>query len=208
VDLGIFLLALVIAYLLPGPDMIVVLHMTASHGRKQAVAAAFGLGVARASHVVLAGLGLAALLQASVWAFDMVRYGGAVYLAWLGVTLLRLPSHSENLPPVGTERPEELSVGAAICRGLLTNILNPKALLFCSVLLPQFILPDAGGVAVQFLMLGAILVAVGFAFDMVFTVAGLALATFVVRHAWADRLRRWIFAAFLICFGLRLAWMT
>ena len=99
-------------------------------------------------------------------------------------------------------------MGGAICRGLLTNGLNPKALLFCSVLLPQFLHPDAGGVAVQFLMLGAILVAVGFAFDMVFIVAGLALATFMARNAWADCLRRRIFAAFLICLGLRLVWMS
>ncbi|MEG0885579.1 MAG: LysE family transporter, partial [Janthinobacterium sp.] len=61
---------------------------------------------------------------------------------------------------------------AALQRGLLTNLLNPKALLFCSVLLPQFIDPQAGPVAAQFALLGVILVAVGFAFDCCYALAG------------------------------------
>lgn len=97
------------------------------------------------------------------------------------------------------------SGSAAACRGFLTNLLNPKALLFCSVLLPQFIRPEHGSVHGQFLFLGMLLVAVGLMFDLIYVGTGAALGRWFARHPLAQTLQRWVFATMLIGFGLRLA---
>lgn len=202
-ELSIFVGALAVAYLVPGPDMILLLHTGASPGRAQALAAAVGLAAARAMHVALAGLGLAALLRTAPLAFEGVRIAGAAYLIWIGIGILRAPS----LLPDGSGGPQDRahSYASAVRRGLLTNLLNPKALLFCSVLLPQFIRPELGSVAEQFLLLGTILVGVGAAFDVVYALTGSSLGNWLARCRPARIIQRWAFAALLIGFGTRLA---
>jgi len=93
----------------------------------------------------------------------------------------------------------------AAVRGFLTNLLNPKALLFCSVLLPQFVRSENGSMPGQFAMLGAILVATGLAFDLAYVVTGATLSRWAVRNPLNQALQRWVFAALLVGFGLRLA---
>ena len=97
------------------------------------------------------------------------------------------------------------SYPAAARRGLLTNLLNPKALLFCSVLLPRFIQPEHGSAPGQFLLLGAILVGVGLAFDLLYAGAGATLGRWIARHPRVQALQRSVFASLLIGFGVRLA---
>ena len=172
--LWLFFMALAVVYLLPGPDMILLLQTGARQGKGAALATAVGLGIARGCHVALAALGLAALFKAAPWTFDMVRLAGAAYLLWIGIQCLRttmLPSLTSTADATG-EKPRW---GAAIRRGLLTNLLNPKALLFCSVLLPQFIDPQAGPVLGQFATLGVVLVGVGLLFDSAYALVGTAL---------------------------------
>ena len=132
-ELWMFVGALAVAYLVPGPDMLLLLQTAASHSRLQSAATIAGLALARAAHVALAGLGLAALLQAAPWAFNTVRLFGAGYLIWLGISIWR----ASSLVPENACAKRSRTALAAFRRGLLTNISNPKALLFCSVLLPQ-----------------------------------------------------------------------
>ncbi|MBO1076440.1 LysE family translocator [Roseomonas marmotae] len=202
-EFWIFMTALAIAYLLPGPDMVLILQTAARQGRKAALATALGLALARAAHVTIAGAGLATLLLATPWAFDAVRMAGAAYLCWIGWTLLRplaAPAPAAATPPWRAAA----SCRAALRRGLLTNISNPKALLFCSVLLPQFIEP-AGSAAAQFILLGAVLVAVGAGFDLAYAWMGARLGRWMARHPAAEQVQRWAFAFLLMGFGLRLA---
>ena len=203
-DLWMFIGALAVAYLVPGPDMALLLQTGALRGRAYALATAVGLALARAAHVALAALGLAALLRTAPWAFELARLAGAAYLVRLGIGILRARSlaSQETATPGSGKSP---SYGAAIRRGLLTNLLNPKALLFCSVLLPQFIRPEHGDVAGQFFWLGAILVGVGIAFDVLYAGAGAALGRWVARRPIAQALQRWVFASLLIGFAARLA---
>lgn len=92
----------------------------------------------------------------------------------------------------------------AIQRGLLTNLLNPKALLFCSILLPQFINPQEGNTIFQFALLGIVLVAVGLVFDLIFSISGSWLGRFMKHNSNLLRLQRWVFGTLLIGFGVRL----
>ena len=93
------------------------------------------------------------------------------------------------------------------CAGWLTNLLNPKALLFCSVLLPQFIDPQAGPVVAQFVQLGMVLVIVGLLFDSGYALIGAGLGRWLERSPSAQRVQQWLFGSLLIGFALRLSFM-
>lgn len=203
-ELWVFLVALSVAYLLPGPDMILLLQTGARQGKALALTTAIGLGLARACHVALAGMGLATLFKVAPWTFDVVRLGGAAYLLWLGVQCLR----ANMLPALdSTNTATTTAWRAALQRGLLTNLLNPKALLFCSVLLPQFINPQAGPVAAQFAILGVILVAAGFVFDCFYALAGARIGQWLARNRSAQRVQQWLFGGLLIGFAVRLTFV-
>ncbi|PBJ18388.1 Homoserine/homoserine lactone efflux protein [Pseudomonas sp. ACN8] len=203
--LWLFFMALAVVYLLPGPDMILLLQTGARQGKGAALATAVGLGIARGCHVALAALGLAALFKAAPWTFDVVRLVGAAYLLWIGIQCLR----TTMLPSLNSADTtgEKLRWGAAIRRGLLTNLLNPKALLFCSVLLPQFINPQAGPVLGQFATLGVVLVGIGLLFDSAYALVGAALGRWLQRSPSAQRLQQWLFGSLLIGFAVRLTFV-
>ncbi|WP_085532691.1 MULTISPECIES: LysE family translocator [unclassified Pseudomonas] len=203
-QLWMFFLALAVVYLLPGPDMILLLQTGARQGKGLALATAVGLAIARGCHVALAALGLATLFKAAPWTFEVVRLGGATYLLWLGVQCLRA-----NLLPClqDGQAASALRWRGAIRRGLLTNLLNPKALLFCSVLLPQFIDPQAGPVAAQFASLGLLLVLVGLLFDSAYALAGAWIGRWLAHNRAAQRVQQWLFGSLLIGFAVRLTFV-
>ncbi|MGE8098868.1 LysE family translocator [Pseudomonas fluorescens] len=203
--LWMFFLALAVVYLLPGPDMILLLQTGARQGKAAALATAIGLAIARGCHVALAALGLATLFKAAPWTFEVVRLAGAAYLLWLGIQCLR----SNLLPNLNTNGTvaAKLAWREAIQRGLLTNLLNPKALLFCSVLLPQFINPQAGPVLTQFATLGVLLVVAGLLFDSGYALIGAWLGRWLERSPSAQRMQQWLFGSLLIGFALRLTFV-
>ncbi|WFE71608.1 LysE family translocator [Halomonas sp. M1] len=201
-ELGLFIGALAIVYLIPGPDMLLVLHTSSTLGRGHGLATALGLAIARGAHVALAGLGLAALFIAAPWLFDVVRYAGAAYLVWLALQLIRArpsPRTKQHATPL------KGSYYMAFRRGLLTNLLNPKSLLFCSVLLPQFVHAEQGAVALQFTLLGAMLVGIGLIYDAFYACIGAKMQRWVAGNQKKQKIQNWVFGTLLIGFALRLA---
>jgi threonine/homoserine/homoserine lactone efflux protein len=206
--LAVYIAALFVVYAVPGPDMALVLQTSIGRGARSGFAAACGLGLSRATHVTLSACGVAALLRNAPWLYDVVRYGGAVYLAWVGVQIFRSPVFA--LPdgkgaPGAAERSDARPLHTAFVKGLLTNLLNPKALLFCSVLLPQFVRPEAGPVAWQMVELGVVLLIVGACFDAMYAIGAARIAGWMRAHPLAQTLQRWTFSAALIGFALRLS---
>jgi threonine/homoserine/homoserine lactone efflux protein len=156
--LAVFVGALAVVYALPGPDMALVLQTSATRGMRHGLATASGLATARATHVTISALGVAALLKSAPWLYEAVRIAGALYLSYVAVQIFRSPSFGLD----DAARPGATStLRSAVAKGMLSSILNPKALLFCSVLLPQFVHPEAGPVWSQVVELGVVLVAVG-----------------------------------------------
>lgn len=144
-----FAVATLLLNLSPGPDMMYVIARSLGQGRRAGVVSALGIGGGCLVHTAAAALGIAALLRSSPFAFQVVRYAGAVYLVYRGVRLLARRSAGN---PSAELAPENL---AAIFRqGVVTNVLNPKVALFFLAFLPQFVSPARGGVAVQMAALG------------------------------------------------------
>ncbi|MGF6484548.1 LysE family translocator [Paraburkholderia sp. JPY419] len=218
--LAVYVAALIVVYAVPGPDMALILQTSIARGVRSGFAAAAGLGVSRATHVTLSACGMAALLRNAPWLYDAVRYAGAVYLAWIGIQIFRspgfaLPAGAGDRQAAGASRVEstpssDADRGArplrtAFVKGLLTNLLNPKALLFCSVLLPQFVRPQAGPVAWQMIELGVVLLAIGACFDALYAIGAARIANWMRAHPLAQTLQRWTFSAALIGFAVRLS---
>ena len=138
--------------LTPGADMLFALGQGMRSGTKAGIAAGLGAGTGAICHTLAAGLGLAALLAAYPLAFEVVRWAGVAYLAWLAFQAFKTPPISadvQSAPPA--------SLINAWRKGILVNLLNPKVAVFMLALVPQFIDPSRGSVFLQFLILGAIL---------------------------------------------------
>lgn len=203
-SLSAFVVALALVYLLPGADMILVLHTGIRDGRLPALAAAVGLALARAVHVALAGAGLAALLRSSPALYDAMRLLGAAWIAWLGIEIARSPALS-SVEAATTADGARVSLGRAFAKGVVTNLPNPKALLFCSVLLPQFVAADESAVGARFALLGAVLVVVGMAFDLAYATSGTLIGRLVAGRPRIAHLQAYGFGALLLAFAAALA---
>ncbi len=110
------------------------------HGRRAALATAIGVNLGIALWSVAAALGVAAVLRASAAAFDVLRLAGTVYLVWLGARALVASFRRESSAPEHTQRRVKergaLEVRHAFRQGLISNLLNPKIVVFFTSLLP------------------------------------------------------------------------
>jgi threonine/homoserine/homoserine lactone efflux protein len=151
-DLALFVVSGLLLNVTPGPDTLYILGRSAAQGRRAGSVAALGIGAGCLFHILAAALGLSALLAASATAFTALKWLGAGYLLYVGVSFLlsrpRLPTTSASLPPA--------PLSTVFLQGLLTNVLNPKVALFFLAFLPQFIAPDAPSKALSFLFLGLV----------------------------------------------------
>ncbi|RQT05873.1 LysE family translocator [Burkholderia contaminans] len=198
----IYLAALAAIYAVPGPDMALVLQTSIGRGVRPGMAAAAGLSLARTAHVTLSACGVAALIRSAPWLYEVIRYGGALYLAYVAIQVFRSPVFALG---DGDAAASADALRQSFVKGLLTNLLNPKALLFCSVLLPQFVRPEAGLVVLQMFELGALLVAAGVCFDLACVFGASRIAAWMRAHPLAQTVQRWTFSAALIGFALRLS---
>src|ERR1700690_1653571 len=113
----------------PGPDFAIVLRQSITHGRKTAVWTSLGVGTGISIHVGYSLLGIGLLISQSQLWFDVVKYIGAGYLAWIGVHALRAKPAKDPGRPGATGVPIPETHGAFMT-GFLVNVLNPKAALF------------------------------------------------------------------------------
>lgn len=137
---------------LPGMDMAFVLGSTLVDGLKGGVAALAGIVAGGVVHTAMAALGVGLALRAVPQLLTVMLVVGALYLGWIGWSLLRGASALGEVR-AETSRPW----GATFRRGLLTCLLNPKAYLFMMAVYPQFARPEHGTMAVQAVAMGAII---------------------------------------------------
>ncbi|HEF4740122.1 TPA: LysE family translocator, partial [Burkholderia multivorans] len=197
----IYLAALAAIYAVPGPDMALVLQTSIGRGVRPGIAAAAGLSLSRSAHVTLSACGVAALIRSAPWLYEAIRYGGALYLGYVAIQVFRSPVFDVGNGDAAAAG----ELRQSFVKGLLTNLLNPKALLFCSVLLPQFVRPEAGPVVWQMFALGALLVAAGVCFDLACVFGASRIAAWMRAHPLAQTVQRWTFSAALLGFALRLS---
>ncbi len=143
-----FFVAAWVLILTPGPDMLFVIGQSLAGGARRGWAAMFGIVTGAMVHITLAVSGVAALLAASPALFEALRIAGALYLLWLGYGALRAAFRDGGaLAPARPAR-------AAFRDGFVTNLTNPKVILFFMAFLPQFVDPARGPAWAQMAILG------------------------------------------------------
>ncbi|MFF8277949.1 LysE family translocator [Streptomyces lateritius] len=195
VDLVGFLGVVLVAYVVPGPDFLVVVRAAAedpSRGRAAALGAQAGLCV----HMLAAAVGLAVMAARSPAVYDAIKLMGAAYLVYLGVRAVLAAGRPAGAPPLEAG-PAAGPRRSGFTEGLITNVLNPKAALFFLSVLPQFVNGD-GSLWQQILFLGILDVLVGvvywFALVLIATRLRALLARPKVRHRW-ELTTGWLFIA-------------
>jgi len=190
-----FLPAALALNLTPGPDMAFCLGQGLRSGPKAAVAASAGVSLGGLIHTTLAGLGLGAVVAAVPWAFDVIRWVGVAYLLYLAWGAFR---HAGGTTATGTA----MSVRRAFVAGLAVNLANPKVILFVLAFVPQFVVPQAGLVLVQFMIFGGIMAVGGFIIN---GGVGLFASGLGRKLAGGGRVLSWISGSIFAALAVRLA---
>ncbi|WP_315736482.1 MULTISPECIES: LysE family translocator [unclassified Bradyrhizobium] len=156
-DLPLFLVSGLLLNITPGPDTGYIVGRSAQIGWRGGAAAAFGISTGCLVHVFGSAIGLSALLTASATAFAAVKWAGAAYLVYLGITQLLARRPDAARASDATSMPA-VTLRQVFWQGALTNILNPKVAMFFLAFLPQFVAADAPHKALAFLLLGTIFI--------------------------------------------------
>jgi threonine/homoserine/homoserine lactone efflux protein len=161
-----FLTAAVLLAVAPGPGMLYVLARSLAGGKREGMLSALGTFLGGMVHVLAAALGVSVILARSALAFSTVKYAGAAYLCFLGVTMIldarKQDSFSDDLPATA-----DVAARNPLWQGVATEVLNPKTALFFLSFIPQFVNRGTGRVFFQFVMLGTISVVLNTSADLI-----------------------------------------
>lgn len=187
--------------LTPGPNMIYLISRSICQGRSAGLISLGGVALGFVFYMLCAAFGITALVLAVPYAYDALRFGGALYLLYLAWQAVKPGGHSpfqvRNLP---VDSPRKL-----FAMGFVTNLLNPKIAVLYLSLLPQFIDPAHGSVLGQSLALGMTQIAISLAVNALIVLMAGAIARFLAqRPAWIT-VQRWLMGTVLAALAVRVA---
>ncbi|MEV7176900.1 leucine efflux protein LeuE [Kitasatospora sp. NPDC093679] len=184
-DLATYVLGALVIVLLPGPNSLYVLSVAARRGVRTGYRAAAGVFLGDFTLISLTALGASSLLEANPAVFAVVKFGGAAYLLWIGVGMIRAArelwrerraaAEAIDAAPAAEALPE--STENPFRRALVISLLNPKAILFLLSFFTQFVDPSYGMPALSFGLLGGILQTFSVLYLSLLIFAGTTLAT-------------------------------
>ncbi|MFJ4193924.1 LysE family translocator [Pseudomonas sp. NPDC089534] len=157
-NLYLFIAAALLLLIVPGPNMAIVTSHALAHGWRAGLAAALGITLADVLMTLAVSAGLGALVMSWTPAFDLLRWGGACYLLWLAWQALK------TAPAEGEAQATQASLRKVFAQATLNSLLNPKALLFFMVFLPQFVSPSGANITLQLMFLGVLLALIALVF--------------------------------------------
>lgn len=147
--MGTFIVVVLLLFLIPGPAVFLTISQTIKGGKKNGIVTGLGIAVGDLLHTCASVLGLSAILMTSALAFEIVKYLGAAYLVYLGISALIEKSKKVDKPII-----KNFKTNASFHQALLIELLNPKTSLFFLAFLPQFVQSNGTPVTIQLLLLG------------------------------------------------------
>jgi threonine/homoserine/homoserine lactone efflux protein len=193
-----FMLAVLALFLSPGPNMAFVVSHGIAYGPRGGFAAALGIGSADIILTLLTASGVTAIVTAWSPSFDLLRYFGSVYLIWLAFKALHASDRVE------LSNRAQLSSQKIYAAAMFNSLLNPKALLFFMVFLPQFVDAQRENMAWQLLILGSVLSAMAVIFTSVLGIFSGQAGRFLQSNARAAKYQRWFLSSVLTALAVRL----
>jgi threonine/homoserine/homoserine lactone efflux protein len=152
-QLASFAVAAFIIIVIPGPSVLFVISRGVALGRRAALATVLGNTIGAGLQGLLVVFGLGALVTRSIAVYNVVKFGGALYLVYLGWTAFK---NRKSLALNQTDGTTAKSATQIVREGFVVGVSNPKIIVFFSATLPQFIQRDHGSVTVQMLGLLAV----------------------------------------------------
>lgn len=162
-----FMATCVLLAVTPGPNMSLIIANTTTHGLRAGLVTLAGTGTGLAILVAIAALGMTSVMRLMAEWFDVVRWAGAIYLAWLGASQLWKVWRGGTAPGVVLT---PMRGGRWYLQGVLVGLSNPKVLLFLGAFLPQFVVASAPP-GPQLIVLAVLFVVILVAVDVAYTVA-------------------------------------
>jgi threonine/homoserine/homoserine lactone efflux protein len=187
--------------LTPGPNMIYLVSRSISQGRTAGLISLGGVALGFLVYMLCAAFGITALLFAVPYAYDGLRFGGAIYLVYLAWQALkpggRAPFDVRALPADSRKR--------LFGMGFVTSLLNPKVAMLYMSLLPQFIDQSAGHVLEQSLILGSTQILMSICGNAMFAITAGSIAGFLARRpSWAQ-VQRYMMGTVLAALAVKIA---
>jgi threonine/homoserine/homoserine lactone efflux protein len=196
-----FIIASVVLVIVPGPDMIYMLSRCIAQGRRAGVMSAIGFNIGGYVHLTAAVLGLSAILATSSVAFTAVKWLGAAYLVYLGISALRSTSGPLVVPGSTLNRDNR----TILWQALLSDVLNPKVAIFFLALIPQFVNPRGAHPTLQILLLGITVNMIALPINLILVYCSASVTEALRRHTgiavWLQR----AMGAMFVALGFRLA---
>lgn len=203
-DLFTFLLAVLLLELTPGPNMAYLATLALSHGRTAGLIATIGVASGLGLHAMVAGLGAGLLIQQYPLLYEVVRWIGVGYLLYLAWEAWR--TETETSP----ERTDLATMaGPLFLRGFLSNVFNPKSILFFVSVLPTFVGTGSGvpSLPIQMAVFGMLYVGIATAVHGTIVVLAVQLRPWLVGGPRQQTARR-ILSVLLALLAIWLAWTT
>ncbi|MGD9837682.1 MAG: LysE family translocator [Afipia sp.] len=197
-----FALTCLVIEITPGPNMAYLAALSLSQGVRAGLAAVAGIALGLAVYGVAASLGLSAIIDNSRFLYEALRWGGVAYLLWLAWEAW---AAEREVSPDAVDG--GINPWTAFRRGLITNLLNPKAAVFYVAVLPDFIQIGKGAVAAQTLMLSAIYVGIATAIHLTIVLLASRLQRVIATPAQRRTIRR-VLAVLLAAIAVWFAFST
>ncbi|CAM3682724.1 lysine transporter LysE [Rouxiella silvae] len=186
--------------LTPGPNMLYLISRSLSQGPKAGLISLSGVVVGFLFYMIFAALGITALLMAVPFAYDTLRFCGALYLLYMAWQAIRPGGRSPfQVRELAKDTPRKL-----FTMGLLTNLLNPKTAVLYLSLLPQFIVPSQGNVLVQSMVLGSMQILISFTVNALIALSAGYIASFLAGRPFWTVIQRWMMATVLSGLAVRM----
>lgn len=192
----------------PGPSMLYVLSRSVGQSRAAGLASAIGLGLGGVLLAAATALGLAAVLEQSQGAIDVLRIAGSIYLIYLGVQMI-WEVYATQPEKLFVEKVRRRSLFAIIWQGVLVEFLNPKTVLFFVLFLPQFVEASGGSISadnvtLQLLILGILVPLTAVPSDLFVAFVGGSVAQTVNDNPLIRKVLSWTGGLTLVFIALNL----
>ena len=188
--------------LTPGPNMIYLISRSICQGRRAGLISLGGVALGFVFYMLCAAFGITAFVFAVPYAYDTLRFGGALYLLYLAWQAVKPGGRSafavRDLP---IDTPKKLFV-----MGFITNLANPKIAVMYLSLLPQFIVPGHGSILVQSLALGSVQISISLVVNACIAVMAGSISTFLSGRPLWLLIQRWMMGTVLAGLAVRMAY--
>lgn len=196
----IFLLAAILLNITPGNDTIYILSRTIAQGRKAGIMSVLGIGTGSLVHTFFAAIGLSVIIAQSPVLFNIIKYAGAAYLFYIGVSMILSKSPVINLITPKNEKYHKIYLQA-----VLTNVLNPKVALFFISFLPQFIDPTYSNHYLSFIILGLSFTITGTLWCLLLALFASVISAALIKNRNAGNYLTKICGFILVALGIKVA---